>query len=212
MVEFVKCVCMFFGAWGLLLYCSLIIHGSWSFLEPTYGFLMSVPDLTPSVGLFWYFFTEMFDHFRLFFLWVFQLNLAVYLVPLAICLRGDPVLLFNEFLMLMAVFKPYPSVSDAGLYVALLPMWRHLYRFVRHGFVVGCAVLCCSVLAPVMWLLWIHAGSANANFYFAITLVYSTAQIFLLTDLLYAHLRRQIHLKYGLNPTINGNKAAVVLH
>ena len=31
-----------------------------------------------------YFFTEMFDHFRLFFVWTFQLNLAIYLAPLAI--------------------------------------------------------------------------------------------------------------------------------
>lgn len=29
-------------------------------------------DLTPNVGMWWYFFTQMFDHFRNFFLGVFQ--------------------------------------------------------------------------------------------------------------------------------------------
>ena len=33
-----------------------------------------MPDLTPNVGMWWYFFTEMFDHFRPFFLGVFQVS------------------------------------------------------------------------------------------------------------------------------------------
>lgn len=36
---------------------------------------LTVPDLTPNVGLWWYFFTEMFDHFRNFFLMVFTVGL-----------------------------------------------------------------------------------------------------------------------------------------
>lgn len=33
-----------------------------------------LPDLTPNPGLWWYFFTEMFDHFRPFFLMVFSVS------------------------------------------------------------------------------------------------------------------------------------------
>jgi len=33
---------------------------------------LTLPDLTPNTGLWWYFFTEMFDHFRPFFLMVFS--------------------------------------------------------------------------------------------------------------------------------------------
>ena len=33
---------------------------------------LSLPDLTPNPGLWWYFFTEMFDHFRPFFLAAFS--------------------------------------------------------------------------------------------------------------------------------------------
>lgn len=50
-------------------------------------FRLTVPDLTPNVGVFWYFFTEMFEHFHLLFLWTFQLNLIVYVVPLALVLK-----------------------------------------------------------------------------------------------------------------------------
>ena len=37
---------------------------------------LTVSDLTPNVGMWWYFFTEMFDHFRPFFLGVFQVSLS----------------------------------------------------------------------------------------------------------------------------------------
>lgn len=50
-------------------------------------FSLSVPDLTPNIGLFWYFFAEMFEHFRLFFLCVFQINVFFYTIPLCIKLK-----------------------------------------------------------------------------------------------------------------------------
>lgn len=46
-----------------------------------------VQDLTPNIGLYWYFFIEMFDHFRNFFLLVFQAHLACYALPITMKLR-----------------------------------------------------------------------------------------------------------------------------
>ena len=48
---------------------------------------LTIPDLTPNIGLFWYFFTEMFEHFREFFLWTFQINAFIYIIPLSITLK-----------------------------------------------------------------------------------------------------------------------------
>uniref|UniRef100_A0A2C9L8E4 Uncharacterized protein n=1 Tax=Biomphalaria glabrata TaxID=6526 RepID=A0A2C9L8E4_BIOGL len=62
----------------------LYLEGSLDFIYSTYGFILTVPDLTPNVGVFWYFFTEMFDHFRTFFVCVFQLNAVIYTVPLTV--------------------------------------------------------------------------------------------------------------------------------
>ena len=45
----------------------------------THTFVMrrlTLPDLTPNPGLWWYFFTEIFDHFRPFFLMVFSVGLV----------------------------------------------------------------------------------------------------------------------------------------
>lgn len=58
----------------------LICENSWQFLGSTYGVHLQLPDLTPNIGLWWYFFIEMFDSFRDFFLGVFWLHLGAILV------------------------------------------------------------------------------------------------------------------------------------
>lgn len=112
---------------GLLGLSVLITGNFWEFMSATYGFHLLVPDLTPNVGLWWYFFIEMFDSFREFFLGVFWLHLASYVGGLTVRLRRQPLFIITSLLGVFAVFKPYPSISDASLYFALLPLYRHLF-------------------------------------------------------------------------------------
>lgn len=72
---------------GLLGLSYVITSNSWEFLYSTYGVHLLLPDLTPNVGLWWYFFIEMFDSFREFFLCVFQLHLVIYVGGLCIRIR-----------------------------------------------------------------------------------------------------------------------------
>lgn len=205
-------VVTFIAALLLLLYVSSELAGSWEFLHATYGFILNVPDLRPNVGLFWYFFTEMFENFRLLFIYVFQINATVlYLVPLTFRLHGEPMLLAASLTALMAVFKSYPSLGDVGFYLALLPMWKHLFNFMQQGFVVGCFFLITSVMGPIVWHLWIYSRSANANFYFGVTLAFATAQIFLVTDILFAYIKREFSLYHGLHHKVNGKTTKLVL-
>jgi len=111
---------------GALLYLSFIYTESWTFLHSTYKFILLVPDLRPNVGLFWYFFTEMFEHFRPLFVCAFQINCFLYVAPLALRLRREPMLLAFSLAALSTVFRSYPSVGDLGFYLGMLPMWLHL--------------------------------------------------------------------------------------
>lgn len=47
----------------------------------------------------------------------------------------------------------------------------------QQKFLVGCFFIATSVLAPIQWFLWIYSGSANANFYFGVTIAFGTAQV-----------------------------------
>ncbi|XP_067625482.1 phosphatidylinositol glycan anchor biosynthesis class U protein [Eurosta solidaginis] len=185
---------------------------SWSFLDATLGFIFFYRDLQPNIGLFWYFFTEMFEHFRTMFLITFQMNATVlYLVPLTLKLRKEPLLLATVLIALMSIFRSYPSVGDVSFYLALLPLWRRCWKFMAHNFVVFCFFVVTLSMMPALWHLWIYSGSANANFYFGTTLAFSTGQIFLVTDLLFAHVKREFCLRNGLKIYVEGKEAKIIL-
>ncbi|KAF9348353.1 hypothetical protein BGX26_000229 [Mortierella sp. AD094] len=150
----------------------------------------SVSDLTPNLGLFWYFFIEMFDQFRPFFLVVFQIHVFIFAVPISIKLRKHP--LFVSFLMcaVMGTFKGYPSVGDASLYLGLLPLSSEIFKYLRYTFLIVNLFLYSSLLAPIFWYLWVYVGSGNANFFYAIGLVYGIGEIILMIDTTFAVSRR----------------------
>ncbi|XP_068120314.1 phosphatidylinositol glycan anchor biosynthesis class U protein [Hyperolius riggenbachi] len=203
---------LYLGCLTVLICHSFFLLNSWDFIYSIYGFILSVPDLTPNIGLFWYFFAEMFEHFSLFFVCIFQINVFFYTVPLSIKLKEHPMFLMFVQLAIICIFKSYPTVGDVALYMALLPMWAHLSRFLRNIFIVSCMIVVCSLLFPVLWHLWIYAGSANSNFYYAITLSFNVGQILLVSDYFYAFLRREYHLHHGLYLTKkDGTEATLIL-
>lgn len=196
---------------GVLLILSFSFLKSWNFLQAVYGCILNVDDLTPNIGLFWYFFTEMFDHFRDFFIYTFQINAFIYIIPLMIRFRHDSVLVIFTLHGLMCIFKSYPSVGDVALYTSLMPVWSHLYSLMRQTFIITCFFLTCSVLGPVLFNLWIYYGSANANFFFGTTLAFNAAQIFLITDVLFAYVKYNYHLSHGSAPTLDGQLGKLIL-
>ena len=86
-----------------------------------------LPDLTPNVGLWWYFFIEIFDSFRSFFLVVFQLHLLIYVAPLCIRLHRHPLSIITTLIGIISIFKSYPSVSDLAIYLALLSLHTEIF-------------------------------------------------------------------------------------
>ncbi|KAH8682485.1 GPI transamidase subunit PIG-U [Xylariales sp. PMI_506] len=174
---------------GLFFLSSLVLTGSWEFLASTYGIQLTLTDLTPNVGLWWYFFVEMFDSFRSFFLGVFWLHLSAYTPALSIRIRHQPLAVLMLLLGVYAIFKPYPSIADTSLFFALIPCFRHLFPLLRYSFVTSSVVLYSTFLGPAFYYLWIYAGSGNANFFYAITLVWSLGQSLLVSDLAFATLR-----------------------
>lgn len=199
-------ITVFFSTIIVMLGLSYIITGSWDFLSATYGFQLLVPDLTPNIGLWWYFFIEIFDSFRAFFLGIFWLHLAGYVGGLTIRLRTQPLFVITTLLGLFAIFKPYPSISDVSLYFAFLPLYKHVlprksrsalplsrtsngWTVMRYAFIASSVLLYASLLGPAFYYLWIYAGSGNANFFYAITLVWSLGLAMVVGDSLFAVLR-----------------------
>ncbi|KAG6004712.1 hypothetical protein E4U21_000803 [Claviceps maximensis] len=185
-----KCVAVTSTSLAALLGISYFLtNNSWAFLSRTYGIQLTLSDLTPNVGLWWYFFIEMFDSFRAFFLAVFWLHLTAYVGGLSIRIRTQPLAVLTILLGIFSIFKPYPSISDTSLFLAMLPLYWHVFPLMRYTYIASATLLYATFLGPAFYHLWIYAGSGNANFFYAITLVWSLGQSLLVTDLTFAVLR-----------------------
>ncbi|KAL2429288.1 Phosphatidylinositol glycan anchor biosynthesis class U protein [Exophiala dermatitidis] len=180
---------------ALLLTTPILTDGFWDFLSSCYGAQLTVTDLTPNVGLWWYFFIEIFDSFRDFFIGVFWLHLVGYVGGLSFRLQRQPLFVITSLLGLFAIFKPYPSISDVSLYLGFLPMYSHILPLTRYTFIAASVLLYSTLLGPAFYHLWIYSGSGNANFFYAITLVWSLGLTILVGDTLYAVLRDEFEIE-----------------
>ncbi|KAI0000470.1 GPI transamidase subunit PIG-U [Russula vinacea] len=182
----------------VLVFASVLVTGGWGWVRNTWGAGFLLPDLTPNPGLWWYFFTEMFDHFRPFFLMVFSVTtLTIYVAPLCIKFQHDP--LYATFLLLgvLGTFKPYPTLSDPGLFLSLISLFPEIYPYLRYPIVTALLHLHAFLLLPLFHHLWIGTGTGNANFFYASTLVFGLANGGALLDCVWAGLRVAIGEKDG---------------
>ncbi|KAF7273946.1 hypothetical protein GWI33_013364 [Rhynchophorus ferrugineus] len=115
--------------------------------------------------------------------------------------------LFNPYSLLGCVGHSTTGIHNFFLAVFIYGMF-HGYAI---GFVVAVILLMTSCLAPILWHLWIYSASANANFYFGVTLAYAIAQIFLVTDILFAHTKWEFALRHGKQAKIDGKDANLSL-
>jgi len=196
-----------FTAAVLLLFACLLgasaaaLDGDLHFLQASFLSVLTLRDLTPNVGIFWYVFIEVFDRYRSLFLWAFHGHLLFYSVPLHTRLgRHRPVgpwLHCIAAVGIVTLFKPYPTASDFGLMLSTLLIQVELIReaekqfaFLLSGLLFG---LC---MFPTMSAVWLARNAGNANFVYNMTLVINVFGCLLLTEWLRAglKLRRREHM------------------
>ncbi|KAJ1948679.1 hypothetical protein FBU59_001480, partial [Linderina macrospora] len=109
------------------------IFGKQYFLA-TFDFTLRVADLQPNVGLFWYFFIEIFDEFRSFFFVVFQLTALAFAVPVSWRFRREPAFGAIMLVGVISALKAYPSWGDLALFLGLLPVYEELFKYLQYSF------------------------------------------------------------------------------
>lgn len=158
-----------------------------TFVRSVYGSRLGGDDLTPTVGLFWYFFVEMFAHFYAFFLMVVQVHMWLYTVPVTLKYRSDPLFALTLLLGIQALFETYPCVGDTALFLGVWSLtYGRLADYLRYPMVSFMLFAYTTLLFPVFRYLWMYAGAANANFYFAVSLVHALALGSVILDAVWA--------------------------
>ncbi|KAM6556855.1 hypothetical protein CsatB_003874 [Cannabis sativa] len=194
----------------VIVLCGLSVRqygGLEEMFKRTYGFILTVPDLSPNIGVLWYFFAEVFDFFRNFFLIVFHMNILFMIFPLAIRLNHRPCFLAFAYIAISSMLKSYPSVGDSALYLGLLGLFVNELADMQFSFFLFCAYVGVSLLSPVMHNLWIWRGTGNANFYFATAMAYACLQIVLVVESVSAMLNHDRKLTKLLNAKYQDGKS-----
>jgi phosphatidylinositol glycan class U len=180
----------------------------WTFLDRVYGFQFFVEDLQPNIGVSWYFHTEVFQHFRLLFLFVFQYHVFIYTIPICYKFSDHPLSAFWILLTIVSTFKSYPSLADIALFMSLYPMLNHLMNHMTYKTLIATGALTCACLMPIMWRMWIWTGTGNANFYFAICVGLAVTYGLLIIDYMESVLIRDFLLKRLISADIKQKQDA----
>eukprot|EP00879_Flechtneria_rotunda_P021137 GHRR01022268.1.p1 GENE.GHRR01022268.1~~GHRR01022268.1.p1 ORF type:complete len:363 (+),score=64.87 GHRR01022268.1:1303-2391(+) len=140
-------------------------------LDKVYRLTVMFEDLTPNIGMYWYFFTEMFDAFRPFFLFVFHSFAVILSMPMAVRFHNRPFFVLWVQLYITCMVKPYACVGDMVPWMVLLPLLQQQLQCIQLGMFLINSLLLIFVLGPAMWYQWIEVDAANSNFFYSITLL-----------------------------------------
>ncbi|GAA6058662.1 hypothetical protein JCM10212_004073 [Sporobolomyces blumeae] len=193
----VKGVGAFAAHQAFALSASRYLTGSWDFVSSVYGVILTIPDLTPNIGLAWYFFIEMFDHFRAFFLVVFALHPVVYVAPLTYFYRQDPLFAITLLVGSTTLLKSYPVLGDYALWHALLACYSEYLPHVSSPLFHSLLPVYALALLPTFHYLWLYSGAGNSNFFYASTLVWAVAMGGWFLEAMAARGRRGIGIALG---------------
>ena len=185
----VALACLFWASWAL--------EGhSLGWVRGVYGFLLTVPERTPNIGLWWYLFLELFTFYEPFFLAIFQINAFVAAAgPLAVRFSAHPLVVYWAMCAMIAIFAPYPSIANVGLQIGLLPLVWGKVRKCGYTLFFAIAAAALVVLLPNATHSWLYLGTGNVNFYYFGTLVLQLVQVNFVTDCLSKVLIRDFLIK-----------------
>ncbi|KAG2385779.1 hypothetical protein C9374_002928 [Naegleria lovaniensis] len=154
-----------------------------------YYYPFTLQDLTPNWGTMWYFFTEVFNDFKAFFLLIFHLHAFIYVIPLTLRFKNDGLFWCLIQTAIISVFKAYPCLGDFYFYMTLLLLFIHISQHMRYGFFIVSMLLASLFVGPICFNTWIHKGTGNANFFYFVTLIFLVGNILLIVEFVFARLK-----------------------
>ena len=170
-------------------------RSGWHGVLAAFLYPLSSVELTPNIGLQWYFFTQTFDRFRTFF----HLVLAALPITLSAALCLTPSLGGSQphiaaVLVSCVVQLLHPQPVLGGLAVCgcvLLSVGWLCGGRLRPLYVQVCVALFSLLMLQLMWFMWLSPGSGNANFFYFQTLLFGFAFAALIVELTSAARRQR---------------------
>ena len=122
-------------------------------------------DITPNIGIFWYTFMEMFDRFWSYYLFIWNINPVMYVMPIAYKFRDNPLLAFVSTYYVISLFRIFPTCGSITFAIALLMLHPEQLRRVQFFEEYVVAIFAFSAMCFAQWHLWTETISGNANYF-----------------------------------------------
>ena len=189
---------------NFIIYLALLYWISPFPLLLVYSKRLHFDNVVPNMGLWWYFFIEMFQEFIPFFKSVFNLFSMGMIIPLTVRFNNYytnnpmknlfPLYCWVISLGWLILTKPYPTLGETGIFLSLLPLFvtenkMSILKYMRYPMFITLLFLHSVLLSPIFYHLWIDLGSGNSNFFYAISLVYNLALGLLIADITWGVIR-----------------------
>ena len=187
-----------FCVWFGLLHASsaLLVEDYPTVLAKTYGHVHGFVNMSPNMGVSWYFFIQMFARFRRYFVAMFNLLQFIFVAPLAIRLLNYPIVLTTAFFLLGTLFKPVQTLHDTAFGLALVGMAPGTVSRMGNASLVSIfAIVVPATLVIMFYWLWLETGTGNANYMFFQCLAYNVFLSIITLDYISATVKRDKALR-----------------
>ena len=169
---------------GLYFASFLLMDASWAWAWDTVGYEILLQELTPNMGPLWYLFTELFAEFTPLFQFAVQGYILILVAPLTYKFSHRPLLLLWLLLSVVVFHRSFVGLSDVALHLTVLSFLHTELAGFSYKLFLFAAMAFLAVLTPVFHHMWLYAGSGNANFYFALCMVFGAVEISLVGGIL----------------------------
>lgn len=173
---------------------------STNFINLCYITVIKFKKITPNLGLWWYFFTEMFQFFTNFYLAIFNIYTIIFVIPLTLRFIHSK----NKFSVIFVIWmsiglinfaKAYPVLSDYSLFYSTVFLFKPIYSYLKFTPLVSYLALAIVLLqAPIFYVVWMLLYSGNANFFYAISLALGIVSMIIMSDFVWAYVQREYYM------------------
>lgn len=177
-----------------------LCDNSTNFIYLCYASIIKFKKITPNLGLWWYFFTEIFEFFTNFYLAIFNIYNFIFVIPLTMrfIVTGNKMsLIFVIWISigLINFSKPYPVLADYSLFYSSVFLFKPIFEYLKFTLLVSYLILIIVLLqAPIFYVVWMLLYSGNANFFYAISLVLGIVSMIIMSDFLWAYVQKEYYI------------------
>ncbi|GME73165.1 unnamed protein product [Ambrosiozyma monospora] len=180
--------------------CYKISSNSFNFIKLNYTSIIQFKKITPNLGIWWYFFTEIFEFFNNFYLMVFNLYSFIFIIPLTIKFADDTTFTIWMCIGFIIFSKQYPVIADITLFYSLLIIFKKYFSKLKFSPIVSyMSLFIILLLLPIFYRVWMISNSGNANFFYAIGLVLSLIEIIIMSDFIWSKIQVNWYLENSVD-------------